>query len=104
MISHSFDFSELLKELKGKSRKEVWELVNREFSLAEQPLIDHPRRDYDRKVYANLVGKLLFFLRNECRPADLRHEKLALFMPLCEHWVRSGEMEPKVLELFDKKK
>ncbi len=103
MISNSFDFSELLKELNGKSRKEVWELVNREFSLAEQPLIDRPRRDYDRKVYANLVGKLLFFLRNECRPADLRPEKFALFRPLCEHWIRIGEMEPRVLELFDKK-
>jgi hypothetical protein len=104
MISQNFDFSELLNELKGKSRNEVWELLNREFSLAEIPLIDQPRRDYDRKIYANLLGKMLFFLRNECRPADLRPEKFALFRPLCEDWVRIGEMEPVVLELFDKKK
>ncbi len=52
--------------------------------------------------YARFLRSLVFFLISEVkvRPANLSDDEFQILLPLAQHLVDRGDLEPNILELF----
>lgn len=104
MISPSFNFREFIIEIQEKN---YWDII----SLAEKEAYDaeavssgikgsKEARKRGSANYAHLLKKFIFFMKRGIKPAGIYDWDFMLFRSVCEKLVEKGQLEHKILELF----
>ncbi len=103
-----FDKNEFVESVieRGLGRNEIIKEAREEIHQIESRLrlvIDAPdNRAEGNSDHVRFLRSLMFFLTSEVkvRPANLSDDEFQILLPLTQHLVDRGDLEPDVLELF----
>ncbi len=103
-----FDKKEFVERVieRGLNRNEIIKEAREEIHRTESRLrlvIDAPdNRAEGNSDHVRFLRALVFFLLNvvKIRPANLSDDEFQILLPLAQHLVDRGDLEPDVLELF----
>ncbi len=95
-----FDKKELVEGVieRGRSLDEIVSEARVDIRLIES----HGIRLAGSSDYAGFLHSLVFFLLSvvKVRPANLSDDEFQILLPLAQHLVDRGDLEPDILELF----
>ena len=101
-----FDTNEFVESViaKGRSLDDIVNEAREEISRAESSsrlVIDGPdNRAEGSSDHVRFLRALVFFLQSGDMPNNVSEDDFQLLLPLAQHLVDSGDLEPDILELF----
>jgi hypothetical protein len=104
MISPSYNFREFIENVQERDYLDIISLAEKEAYDAEaassgiKGSIEARKRGSPK--YAALLKKFLFFLKYRREPAGIYEWDFMLFRPVCEKLIEKGQLEQKIIELF----
>ncbi len=101
-----FDTNEFVESViaKGRSLDDIVNEAREEISRAESSsrlVIDGPdNRAEGSSDHVRFLRALVFFLQSGDMPNNVSEDDFQLLLPLAQHLVDRGDLEPDILELF----
>ncbi|HPM78889.1 MAG TPA: hypothetical protein PK961_17505 [bacterium] len=104
-MSRFYNFYEFVDSLMDLDRLEIinkaeWEGKNAD-RLSYNVKGAVQRREDGIVEYSRKIGGLIFFLRNEIKPASMEEDDFQALRPLCEKLVEKKQLSKDVLDMFE---